>query len=127
MANWQHVNEPTRINDVRRETMTVSAAEFWNLLHYTSHCGQVASVRRGKRFVTFGEEMKGVEVDAANHVGQAQHSFYTEIYCLLVSFLFLQASQCFVCGNRKPIIRAALVLRSTKSVKTVTKTVPASK
>jgi len=50
MANWQHVNEPTRINDVRRETMTASAAEFWNLLHYTSHCGQVASVRRVEAF-----------------------------------------------------------------------------
>jgi hypothetical protein len=30
MANWQHFNEPTRMNDVGRETMTVSAAEFWN-------------------------------------------------------------------------------------------------
>jgi len=71
IANWQHGNEPTWINDVRRETMTTSAAEFWNLLHYTSHCGQVASVPRGKRFVVFSEEMKGAEVVAANHVGQA--------------------------------------------------------
>lgn len=86
VANWQHVNEPTRINDVRRETMTISAAEFWNLLQYTSHCGQVASVRRGKRFIMLSEEMKGAEVDVANHVGQAEQSFYTEIYCLLVSY-----------------------------------------
>jgi hypothetical protein len=70
MANWQHDNEPTWINDVRRETMTASAAEFWNLLHYTSHCGQVAYIRWGKRFVMFSEEMKGAEVVAANHVGQ---------------------------------------------------------
>ena len=75
MANWQHVNEPTRINDVRRETMTASAAEFWILLHYTSHCGQVASVRRMERFVVFSEEMKGAEVDAANHVGRGEQRF----------------------------------------------------
>jgi hypothetical protein len=75
MVNWQHGNESTRINNVRRETMTASAAEFWNWLHYTKHCGQVASVRRGKRFVMFSEEMKGAEMDAANHVGQAEQSF----------------------------------------------------
>jgi hypothetical protein len=86
MVNWQHVTEPTRINDVRRETMTVSAAEFWNLLLHTSYCGQVASVRRGKCFVMFSGEMKGAEVDPANHVGQAEQSFYTEIYSVLASY-----------------------------------------
>ena len=47
-----------------------------------------------KRFVMSSEEMKpntihqGVEVDAANYVGQAEQSFYTEIYCSLVSYFF---------------------------------------
>jgi len=100
MANWQH-NEPTRINDVRRETMTIFAAEFWNLLQYTSHCGQVASVRRGGSvLLCLVKRWKGAEVDVANHVGQAEQSFYTEIYCLLVSYTSrLLSASCAVTGS----------------------------
>jgi hypothetical protein len=41
MANWLNVNTPTQINDVRRETMTVSAAEVLELatLHFALRAG----------------------------------------------------------------------------------------